>query len=350
MQQSLTNFLKDRTLWSSTVTGTGPVYRLERHFESLYGENYYILSLSNATMALWAALSALNIYEAEVITTPYTWGGSIAGIIKNGNQPVFADICPENLTLDAKQAAKAVTSKTRAILAVDIYGQPCDGRGLGDLADTHRLYLIQDCASSFGALTSEGRPTGVWADVAVFSLGWNKALYAGEGALLVTQHEHLYQTLVAGTQHPMRMQRDLEPNRISEFGLNLRINPLAALVAEVTFQEALNALAEHRERAKKVLALLKNGGFIKQAPAQETLTGAAFQPLTVEPYKEKACLIKPYLQNHGYNCAVDRAAVQKPLYHHEAYLKIARVRQWPMPTCPIAEQQAANRLALKLKP
>jgi len=342
-------FLKDRSLWSSTVTGTGPVYRLERRFESLYGENYYVLSLSNATLALWAALSALNLYEAEVITTPYTWGGAIAGIIQNGNRPVFADICPENLTLDAKQTAQAVTSKTRAILAVDIYGQPCDGQALREVADKYGLHLLQDCASSFGALTSEGRPTGVWADVAVFSLGWNKALYAGEGALLVTPHEHLYQTLVAGTQHPMRMQRDVEPHRVSEFGLNLRINPLAAVVAEATFEEALNALAEHRERAQQILALLKTGGFIKQAPAQETLNGAAFQPLTVEPHNERTCLIKSYLQNHGYNCEVGRAGVKKPLYHHEAYQKIARARQWSMPTCTIAEQQAANRLALQLK-
>src|SRR5512139_582002 len=84
-------FLSDEDRWMMSLAGTGAVYRLEQRFASLLGHPH-ALGVGNATVGLWALFQAFNIHEAEIITTPYTWGGSLTGLLLTGNCPVFADI------------------------------------------------------------------------------------------------------------------------------------------------------------------------------------------------------------------------------------------------------------------
>src|SRR5262249_3232059 len=159
---------------------------LEQRFASLTGQPHAV-AVANATLGIWAAFRGLKVHDAEVITTPYTWGGSLAGIVHSGNRPVFADVDSQTLTLRPESVVKRITPRTKAILLVDIYGHPSQGPAFREIADAHRLLIVQDCAQSFGAFIGTTH-TGSWADAAVFSFGWGKALFAGEGGMVVTPH------------------------------------------------------------------------------------------------------------------------------------------------------------------
>lgn len=185
IQPKISDFVSDPDQWGISLSGTGAVYRLERKLAELVG-NPYALSIANATSGLWAVFMALGIHNSDIITTPYTWGGSLSGLMLAGNRPVFVDIDRDTLTLDPEEVARSITPKTKAILAVDIYGYPCKADLLRKIADEYGLLLIQDCAQSFGAYFQDYH-TGWYADASVFSLTVGKALFAGEGGMIVTK-------------------------------------------------------------------------------------------------------------------------------------------------------------------
>src|SRR3989338_5527671 len=91
IKAALQEFISDRSRWDMGLCGTGAVYRLESRFASLVGHPH-TLAVANATLGLWAVFMALGVRDAEVITTPYTWGGTLAGLILSGNRPIFVDI------------------------------------------------------------------------------------------------------------------------------------------------------------------------------------------------------------------------------------------------------------------
>src|SRR5438552_12791232 len=106
--RAVTNFLANLEQQAMSLAGTHSVHRLEQKFRSLIGLPH-ALAVANATLGLWAVLQALDITGAEIVTTPYTWAGSIGAIIHTGNRPVFADIRPDTLVVDSSQVAARIT-------------------------------------------------------------------------------------------------------------------------------------------------------------------------------------------------------------------------------------------------
>ncbi|MCG3157897.1 MAG: UDP-4-amino-4-deoxy-L-arabinose--oxoglutarate aminotransferase [bacterium] len=347
IQVVLSKFFTESSMWDMSLAGTAAVYRLEQRFASLVGQPY-ALAVSNATMGLWAIFAALDITGAEIIVTPYTWGGSLSGLILNGNRPVFADIDKDTLTLDPRQIVQAITTKSRAILAVDIYGYPCDGPALRQIADEYGLLLIQDCAQSFGAFLRDHH-TGWWADAAVYSLSWGKALYAGEGGVIVTGNIDLYNKLVWETQHPVRQLRDIPHMPVNELAANLRIHPLAALWADAIFDDCLFAVEVRRHECMRALALLQNERLIASNVPKDSLAKPAFQAVTFVPgSKEEEITL--FLQAHQLRYEVSLPPIVEPVYFQKAYQSRARSHKWfRHNACRIAEQQCRSRLALYRK-
>ncbi|GEM_PF-5245659 len=345
IQTALTEFLSESNQWDMSLAGTAAIYRLEQRFAALVGQPH-VLAVANATMGLWAIFAALDITAAEVITTPYTWGGSLAGLILTGNRPVFADIDKHTLTIEPEKIIECITSRTRAILAVDIYGYPCYGSALRKIADAHGLLLIQDCAQSFGAYREEHH-TGWWADVAVFSLSWGKALFAGEGGVIVTRNEDIYDRLVWKTQHPFRQLRDLADMPVNEMTANLRMHPLAAIWAETIFDDALDAVAAQREECFYVLDLLEKEKMNVSRMPDSLRVRPAFHALTFEPRCEES-KIEQLLQTHDLLYDISSPPIIELLYDQAAYQKFAISPKWPKHNpCPVAEQQSKSRLRIK---
>ena len=236
------------------LSGIGAVAMLEAKLKALYGMDYAVC-VANASLALLAVGMALDLRGVDFLTTPYTYGSSLAGLLLLGNRPVFADIEPVTLTLDPEAVRRSVTAKTRAILAVDIYGVPSDTRALRNIADDTGCWYIADAAQSLGA-TRDGLQASALADVVVTSFTVGKTLFAGEGGAIITNNKDVYEKLLWFTQHPQRQGRELGLGLQNEFALNCRMHPWAAVWANATFEESLESLTAHQERCFRLIEVL----------------------------------------------------------------------------------------------
>lgn len=249
MNTNSTNALNSiaRTQMSDAhLYGTGAIATLEARLRDFYGMKHALL-VANATLGLCAIAKALDLAQSEFVTTPYTYGATIAGWLWLGNCPVFADIDPHTLALDPEAVQKAITSRTKAILAADLFGIPADMAALRRVADEYGIWYIADGAQSLGA-SRDGRPASSMADALVVSFTVGKTICAGEGGAIMTNHDALYEKLVWHTQHPERQRRQLGLHLTNEFGLNARIHPLAAQCANAVFDQSIKRLQEHQQR------------------------------------------------------------------------------------------------------
>jgi len=174
------------TLRSDWLT-TGPKVReFERAFASFTGAGEAV-AVSSGTAALHAAMHELAIGPGdEVIVPAMTFAASANCVVYQGGTPVFADVEPRTLLIDCKDVEAKITSRTRAIIAVDYAGQPCDYDSLRALAARYDLALIADACHSLGA-SYKGRPVGTLADFNIFSLHPVKAMTTGEGGMITTE-------------------------------------------------------------------------------------------------------------------------------------------------------------------
>lgn len=248
----------DPTQLGMHLSGSGAVATLEAKLCEWSGKSY-ALCVANATIGLWAIARALDLEGAEFVTTPYTYGASLAGWLLLQNRPIFAGVDSNTLTLDPMAVRQAITPQTRAILAVDILGNPCDSAALRAIAAAYGLWYIADGAQSLGARRG-GRPASVEADAIVVSFTVGKTVCAGEGGAILTDNADLYERLVWWTQHPDRQRRDLGLGLVNELGLNARIHPLAAVVANATFGAALQRLQGYQDWCFQVIAALNASG------------------------------------------------------------------------------------------
>ncbi len=210
------------------LSGSGPVARLESSMRELTGARH-ALALSSGTAAIFTALLAAGVGPGdEVIVPAYTWPQSVAPILQVGATVVYADIDPCTMTLDPGSLRRRLTPRTRAVIAVHLYGHPADVPALRAAIADPRVLLIEDAAQAVGARLGR-KAVGALGDCACVSLGREKPVSGGEGGLLLTRRVHLYERAVSLTQHPLRQAYELR--RLGEFGYNLRMHPLAAVLA-----------------------------------------------------------------------------------------------------------------------
>jgi dTDP-4-amino-4,6-dideoxygalactose transaminase len=197
----------------------------------------YCLGTSSGHAALHSALIGLEISSGDhVITTPYTWGASTSCILHNNAVPVFADVDPDTGLLDPASIESRITSRTRAILVVHIYGQPADMTAIRRIADRHGLVVIEDGSQAHGAV-HRGKKVGQFGDAAGFSCMGGKLLATSEAGYMVTPHEDVYWKAAMGGQHMGRSPEPDFPGALRPYVDSLvytyRLNPInAVLLAE----------------------------------------------------------------------------------------------------------------------
>jgi perosamine synthetase len=208
---------------------TGPnVEEFERAFAARTGAAEAV-AVSSGTAALHLAVAALGIGPGdEVIVPSLTFAASANCVVYCGATPVFADVDPETLLLDVADAECRITPRTRAILAVDYAGQPCDYAALRALSAAYGLALIADACHSLGA-SDRGRPVGSLADLSCFSLHPVKHITTGEGGAVTTNGSDLARRLRMlrnhgiGTDHRERAEIGAWFYEMTELGFNYRL-------------------------------------------------------------------------------------------------------------------------------
>ena len=205
-----------------------------RKFEEEWARRFdipYAVSVNSATSGLFASIGALEISPGdEVIVPPYTMSATAMAPLVYGAIPVFVDIEEDTYCLDVDAVRAAITPKTRAILAVNLFGHPARLADLASLAGEHGIALIEDNAQ--GPLASEnGAFAGTVGDIGVFSLNYHKHIHTGEGGMCVTRDPDLALRLQAIRNHAENI---VEPagigDAINMIGFNFRMSEMSAAV------------------------------------------------------------------------------------------------------------------------
>lgn len=235
--------------------GGTQVRQFERQAAEYFGVKHAI-GVNSWTSGLIAAVGAIGLEPGdEIITTPWTMAATATAILHWNGIPVFADIDPETFNICPKSVEKLITKRTKAIFAVDIFGQSADIPALRELADRHGLKLLCDTAQAPGAKVGE-RFTGTFADIGGFSLNYHKHIHCGEGGVLVTNDDHLAERLCLIRNHAEAVIRTDDPAELCNMlGYNFRMGEIEAAIASVQ----LTKLAARVESRQRIAAELNAG-------------------------------------------------------------------------------------------
>ena len=180
-----------------------------------------IIATTNGTLPLQIAIKALEL-KGEIITTPFSYVATTSSIVWEGCTPVFVDIHPEYLTIDETKIEAAITSKTSAILATHVFGNPCAVEEIEAIAKKHNLKVIYDAAHCFG-VNYKGQSIFNYGDISTCSFHATKVFHTGEGGALFTKNKDLNDTLF---YHHNFGHKD--PETFQGIGINAKMSELQA--------------------------------------------------------------------------------------------------------------------------
>ncbi len=232
----------DEGVWSQS--GTGVPLELEKRFAEYIGTDYCLLQ-HNGTSTLWSAYYAVGVRRGDEVLHPcYTWICSISPAVHMGARPVFCEIDPETLLIDPEDMERRITSKTKAVSVVHLYGHVCDMDAIMDVARRHKIAVIEDASHCHGA-EWDGRKVGSIGDVGCFSMQGGpiggKPLPAGEAGLVTTNDRRLYERILlfchlnrsgVAQEFTDPVYKAMAPTNL---GLKFRTHPWAAAAALVMF-------------------------------------------------------------------------------------------------------------------
>lgn len=236
----------NQCLDSTWISSKGEfINRFESSFAKFIGVEH-ATSVANGTVALHLALESLGIGAGdEVIVPTLTYIASVNTILQTGAIPVYVDSVLSTWNADPDEILKKITHRTKAIMAVHLYGLPCDMDKICRICRSHNLLLIEDCAESFGAYY-KGQHTGVFGDIATFSFFGNKTITTGEGGMVVardkeiiTRARHLKNQGVSSTREYWH----------DVLAYNYRMTNIQAAIGLAQLEQANEILAKKRQIA-----------------------------------------------------------------------------------------------------
>jgi perosamine synthetase len=216
--------------WHEDFYGGPKVREFERDCEEFFHVKHAV-TVNSATSGLIAAVGAIGIEPGdEIIVSPWTMCASATAILHWNAIPIFADIDPETFCLDPKSVEANITPYTKAIMAVDIFGQPADMDALLAIAVKHGLKVISDSAQAPSAM-HKGKYAGTLADVGCYSLNYHKHIHTGEGGILVTDDDELAERLCLIRNHAEAVVADrAEINLTNMIGYNFRLGEIECAI------------------------------------------------------------------------------------------------------------------------
>lgn len=311
----------------------GPeVEAFEREVSAYLGVKHAV-GLNSATDALLIGLRALGIGEGdEVITTPFTFFATAEAISAVGATPVFVDIDPITFNLEPNLIGEHITSRTKAILPVHLYGCPVNMDPVLALASQYGLKVLEDCAQSFGA-TYRGKRVGTLGDAGAFSFFPSKNLGAyGDAGLLVTNDDQ-----VAETARMLRAHGSRKKYFNEVVGYNSRLDALQAAILRVKLPRVDKWNMERREMAQRYNELVQG---IPGVIVPQVSEGHVFHQYTVRVSNGRRDILRQVLGERG---------IQTMIYYPVPLHRLPVYNHSPV-YCPEAERAAAEVLSLPMGP
>lgn len=329
----------------------GPNAReFEEKFRTFTGAKYAITAM-NGTCALHLALTALGIGPGdEVITTPFTFVASSNTILFNGAIPIFVDVDKETFNIDPDQIRNAITDKTKAILPVHIFGNPCNMEEICEIAKEHDLLVIEDCAQAHDARI-EGTHVGNFGDIGVFSFYGTKNLIGGEGGALITSEEGIAERIKSLKNHGRNPKGGY--NHFS-IGYNYRTTDMSAAIMNVQMDRAPEILQRRHQNGNLYRKYLGESDNLQlqQVLPQHQHSDYILAPVLQSSVHRPSDLIK-YLQSHNIASRTIYSVLnyEQPAYRNINEYHMARVVNYPDYSkfhCKNAEFIAQNHFELPM--
>lgn len=278
---------------SSFILGE-EVKRFEKSFAE-FCETKYCIGLNSGSDALFLSLKALGVKPGdEVITTPYTYIATLFSIQRTGATIKLVDIDPGNYQIDPAQIRKAITTKTKAILPVHLYGHPADMQQIQEIADKHSLAVVEDACQSHGA-RAYGKRVGSTGTAGCFSFYPSKNLGAyGDGGAIVTNDAELCEQLQV-----MRNQGDLIKYVHTMEGFNSRLDAIQAAVLSAKLRHLEQWNRQRRKHAATYTELLQG---VVECPTAESWAEHVYHLYIIRTKKQQQLI--QHLQNKGIGTGV----------------------------------------------
>lgn len=232
--------------------GGTEVRAIEQKAAEYFGVKHAVV-VNSWTSGLIAAVGAIGIEPGdEVITTPWTMAATATAILHFNGIPVFADIDARTFNIDPESVESRITDRTKAVLAVDIFGQSADMDELRKICDKHDLKLISDTAQAPGAKYGD-HYAGTLADIGGYSLNYHKHIHCGEGGILVTNDDEYARRLQLIRNHAEVVIRSEDPAQLNNMlGFNFRMGEIEAAIAAVQLDKLVPRVASRQKAADKL--------------------------------------------------------------------------------------------------
>jgi perosamine synthetase len=326
-----------RVLRSSRLS-IGPfIKELERDFADYIGTKHAV-AVTNGTSGLHLCICAAGITEGdEVITTPFSFIASANCILYERATPVFVDIDEASLNLDPARVARAVTGRTRAMLPVHVFGQPCAMDELQAVCNDRNLALIEDACEAVGA-EYKGRKVGTFGKAAVFSFYPNKAMTLGEGAV-VTTDDPRWAELMRSLRNQGRGDGGMGYSS-GRLGYNYRLDEMSAALGVAQLKRLDRLLAQRQAVAARYGDMLRHvpGVTIKRTLASTTRMSWFVFVIHLDPRIDRDRVIEQ-LEARGIPSRVYFTPIHLEPYYRERF-------GFRPGDFPVAERVAASILAL----
>jgi dTDP-4-amino-4,6-dideoxygalactose transaminase len=313
----------------------GPgVAEFERDFAQ-FCQAKYAIGFNSGTSALHIAMLLLNVGPGdEVITTPFTFVATSWAISYVGARPVFVDIEEETFNLDPSRIERAITPRTKVILPVHLYGQPCDLQPMLEICQRHGLKLLEDAAQAHGA-SYRGRVVGTFGALSAFSFYPGKNLGAcGEGGALVTDNADWADRARTLREHGSKVRYYHD-----EIGFNYRMEGIQGAVLGVKLKHLTAWTARRRQIAHRYHELL--AGLPLQLPREAEYAQSSWHLYVVRHSRRNE--LKEHLEKHGIGCAIHYPL---PLHLQKCYASLG----YQAGDFPVAEKAARECLCLPIYP
>lgn len=317
----------------------GEVEALEKEIAQ-YSSTKLAIGCASGSDALLLALMALNVKPGdEVITTPFSFFATASSISRVGATPVFVDIDPRTYNIDVSSIENAITSRTRAIMPVHLYGQCAEMTPLLEIGHRHSIPIIEDAAQAIGA-EDAGRRAGSMGLVGCFSFYPTKNLGGvGDGGMLTTNDDELAQRLQL-----LRVHGGETEYRHTEVGINSRLDELQAAVLRVKLARLDSWSNRRRENAARYDEMFRELGTDLEVitPLVRSNVRHIFHQYVVRVPKHRDALIE-HLAKHGVSAGIYYPI---PLHLQKCFSYLG----YKEGEFPVAEKSARNTIALPIYP
>jgi perosamine synthetase len=325
-----------RVLKSGRLTRGEETRLFEKEFAEYVGCKHAI-TVMNGTVALEAMLKAIGVKGGdEVIVPDLTFIATANSVLNVGGKPVFADVKEDTVTIDPESVKEKITRKTKAIIAVHLYGHPADMRELAEIAADHRIFLLEDAAQSHGA-SINGRKTGCLGNAAAFSFYATKNMMTGEGGMVTTNDDGIAERL-----RKIRCHGETE-RYVSDFpGSNLHMTEMQAAIGRIQLRK-LDELNEKRRMNAEYYdnELGKINGIV--TPVEKPGYRHVYHQYVIKVEEEHRDRLRSHLESSGVSTAIHYPI---PLHEQPLYKKLG----YPQNQNPVAKDLSKRVLSIPVHP